>query len=64
MFSDLLRGGNIDGTGVRLLFFDADFRQVVDNRLGFDFQLASQFVNSYLGFVSHPAGYDLSWSLG
>jgi hypothetical protein len=37
------------------LFGDANFGQVVNNRLSFDFELAGQFVNTNLSFFCHPA---------
>ena len=33
---------------MRLLFFDADLRQVVDQHLGLDLKFSRQLVNSYL----------------
>jgi hypothetical protein len=47
----LLRFVLFNGTGVRLLLSDADFRKCVENRFAFDFQLPSQIVNSNL---AHP----------
>ena len=38
----------IQRTRVRLLFRDADFRQILDEHLGFDLELARQLVNSNL----------------
>jgi len=48
MFADFFRGGNIYRTGVRLLFSDAGFRQIVNDRFGFDLKVAGQFVDANL----------------
>jgi hypothetical protein len=56
VFANLLGRCHLDGAGVRLLLGDAGLGQVVDYRLGFDFQLPSQFIDPNLGFVGHPAG--------
>lgn len=47
---DLLRLVFFDGTGMCLLFGDADLRQHFENLFAFDFQLSSQIVDSNL----HP----------
>jgi hypothetical protein len=39
------------GTGMRLFLGHADFRQRIENRFAFDFQLSGQIVNSNL---THP----------
>jgi hypothetical protein len=39
---------------VRLLLRDAHLGQVVNDRLGLDFQLPGQLVDSYLVLVTHP----------
>ena len=38
-------------TRMRLFFGDADFRQILDEHLGLDFQLARQLVDSDLSWV-------------
>jgi hypothetical protein len=43
----------VDGTRVRLLFGDADFRQVLDQNFCFDLQLSRQFVDSDLIRICH-----------
>jgi hypothetical protein len=42
-----------NGTRVGLLFRDTVARKQIDDRFGFDFQLASQFVDAYLICVVH-----------
>jgi hypothetical protein len=53
MLSDQLRVIDIDRTRMRLLFRDADLGQKIDQHLGFDFEFASQFVNSNLICFRH-----------
>jgi hypothetical protein len=48
MFAHELGVAQVDGARVRLLFFDADFREVIDQDLGLDFELPCQLVNSNL----------------
>jgi hypothetical protein len=43
----------VDGTRVRLLFGDADLRQVLDQNFCFDLQLSRQFVDSDLIRICH-----------
>jgi hypothetical protein len=50
----------IDRAGVGFFLSDAGLRQVVNQRFGFDFQLAGQFVDSNLSFVCHPGGFTVS----
>jgi len=38
---------------MRLFFRDAGFRQVVNDRFGFDFQLSCQLVDTNLDFFCH-----------
>ena len=47
--------GHVHGNGTRvgLLFRNAVARKQVDDRFGFDFQLASQFIDAYLICVVH-----------
>jgi len=40
---------------VRLLLGDAETGQQVNDRLGLDFQLSSEFVNAYLRCVAHTS---------
>jgi hypothetical protein len=40
---------------MRLLLADAKTGQQVNNRLGLDFQLSSEFVNAYLRCVTHTS---------
>jgi len=42
------RGVNINGTGVRLFFGDARFRQIIEDGLGLDLEVAGQFVDANL----------------
>ncbi len=43
----------IERARVRLLFSDADFRQIVDQYLGLDLELSRQFVDANLIDVRH-----------
>jgi hypothetical protein len=57
MLANSFGSRQINRAGVRLLFGDAGFGQIVNDRFGFDFQFPSQLVNPNLSFVSH------SWAL-
>jgi hypothetical protein len=55
-------GVNINGTGVRLFFFDAGFRQIIYDCLGLDLEVAGQFVDANLICVWHrPRESFLVW---
>ncbi len=41
----------VQRTRMRLLFRDANFRQILDEHLGLDFEFARQFVDSDLSWV-------------
>ena len=53
MLADFFRGGNIDGTRVRLLLSDAGLGQIVNDGLGLDLEVASQFVDADLICFCH-----------
>jgi hypothetical protein len=53
MFPYELSVPQIERARVRLLFLDADFRQVVDQHLGLDLEFAGQFVDSDLIGLCH-----------
>jgi hypothetical protein len=48
MPSNFFRLIDFDRAGVRLLFFDADLGQVVDQHLGLDLEFPRQFIDSDL----------------
>ena len=48
MLADFFRVRNINGTGMRLLFGDADLKQDLENGLGLDLELAGQIVDANL----------------
>ena len=57
MFAHPYGGVDIDGTRVGLLFCNTGFRQIIDDRLGLDLELARQFVDANLIRFCHcPPG--------
>jgi len=48
MPADQLGVFDVNGTGMRFLVVDADFRQIVQDRPGFHFQIAGQFIDADL----------------
>jgi hypothetical protein len=62
VLADSYSGFNINGAGVRLFFSDAGFRQIIEDGLGLDLEVAGQFVDAYLIGVWHrPRGSFLVW---
>jgi hypothetical protein len=51
---------HVDRARVRFLLGDADFRKIVDQHLGLDFELSGQFVDSYLIWVRHSLLFSVS----
>jgi hypothetical protein len=53
VFANFFGSGQINRTGVRLFLGDAGLGQILDQDLGLDLELASQFVDANLIRVSH-----------
>jgi hypothetical protein len=53
MLSGKIGEGIFERAGMRLLFGDANFRQILNKHSGFNFKLARQFVNSNLTWFCH-----------
>ncbi len=53
MLAHQFRMPHVNGAGMRFLFGNANFREIVQHRLGFYFQFARQFIDADLICVSH-----------
>ena len=65
MLADLFRSGNLNGTRMRFLLGYSGLGQKINDRLGLDLELASQFINSNLIRIGHsPPGLFLAVLMG